>query len=407
MLSRFNKTHLFLVFAIVSGLGIARAQEPGESDEDHGIVSRQDDEQEVAKRPCHNGFKIEPYLFATGDKILQVAWQYCDSVDSGFSDNIAAPVEVTLDKATSRRVRPRKTGKLWVADLPVDFCGDRSETVAYQVNGMRFPAQIERIPCPHSGQNAKFSLIADAQEGPEFVEMIARQIATFPGQAILSAGDLVQTGSSYADWIDYFNSMSLVGRSRVTFAAIGNHEYRSKPETNYWQDFFQKKPTEAYYSTWIGPVHLIVLNSGFEDDPSLIESQMPFLQNELAKPAAWKVVMLHHPPYSQGIAQIRHAPKKEHLILRERYIPLFDLYGVDLVLAGHTHVYERSKRNAIFYVTAGPAGGKMGLMGAENRYSQKAIRERTVSHFEANADELRMVTVDKNGEFVDSLRLVK
>lgn len=398
-----------VALAFVARAGLA--QELGYDFDDDKAVSHQTDVDETrATRPCRQGFQIAPYLFANDDQKIRVGWQYCDSIDPGFSNTTPAPVEVTeisADKVSSHTAKPRKSGKLWVADLPIAFCGDSSEKANYRVNGMAEPISITRVPCKNSNENAKFSLIADAQEGPEFVEMIAREIATFPGQAILSAGDLVQTGSNYNDWIDYFNSLSPVGGSRVTFSAIGNHEYRSDADTNYWEEFFLKKATNAYYSTWIGSVHLIVLNSGFEDDPTLIDSQIPFLKEELAKPAQWKIVMMHHPAYSQGVAQVKFAPKKEHLILRKLYVPLFELFNVDLVLAGHTHLYERSKKESVIYVNAGPAGGKMGLIATDNPYGVVVLRERTVTHFEVSSKELRMMTIDKVGHFVDSIRLKK
>jgi predicted phosphodiesterase len=149
----------------------------------------------------------------------------------------------------------------------------------------------------------------------------------------------------------------------------------------------------------------MVLNSNFEDDKTLVEPELAWLQNELSRPAQWKVVMFHHSPYSKGFFDGPAAIRKEHIILRDRFVPLFETYGVDLVLTGHTHIFERSVKNGIQYLVAGPAGGKMGVYGASNPYSIHSYRERTVTHFEANDQALRSVTLSIHGEILDDFMI--
>ena len=57
--------------------------------------------------------------------------------------------------------------------------------------------------------------------------------------------------------------------------------------------------------------------------------------------AHWIVVMLHHPPYTKG----NHDSdvKQNEIRVREKFVPLFEAAGVDLVLSGHSHSYERSR----------------------------------------------------------------
>src|SRR6185503_1945479 len=54
----------------------------------------------------------------------------------------------------------------------------------------------------------------------------------------------------------------------------------------------------------------------------------------------WLVVFLHHPPYSRGTHDSTQEP--DLIRLHDDLVPLFESQGVDLVLAGHSHVYERS-----------------------------------------------------------------
>ncbi len=104
--------------------------------------------------------------------------------------------------------------------------------------------------------------------------------------------------------------------------------------------------TEAYYAVNYGNVHFVSLDSyGYDEgkypfsDPN--SPQYKWLDKDLAaNTSLWTIVFFHHPPYtkrshdSDGEAELR--------IIREALVPLFDKHKVDLVLNGHSHVYERS-----------------------------------------------------------------
>jgi hypothetical protein len=65
--------------------------------------------------------------------------------------------------------------------------------------------------------------------------------------------------------------------------------------------------------------------------------------------ATWKIASLHPPPYSAG----RHGSSTS---VRAAFEPLFDEYGVQLVLSGHDHDYQRSEPMAgTAYVVSGAA----------------------------------------------------
>ncbi|MEZ0485468.1 metallophosphoesterase [Fibrella aquatica] len=104
--------------------------------------------------------------------------------------------------------------------------------------------------------------------------------------------------------------------------------------------------SSAYYAVDYGPVHLISLDSfGNEAGKHRLwdttGTQVQWLKRDLAankKP--WTIIFFHHPPYSQGS---RNSDTEQDLILnRERLTPIFERYNVDLVMSGHSHVYERT-----------------------------------------------------------------
>jgi hypothetical protein len=346
-------------------------------------------------------FLISPYLFLIEGSRIGVAWQYLDS-QSPLENQ---PVRFFSDQGVETAVPTVEDHGIHFAVLPIGHCGFGSKA-AYQVAGQRAPRVIDEIPCAQRGSRARFSFIADTQGGPERVN--TNQILDFPGSLVIYGGDLVEHGSVFLEWIQFFGSLTPLNRQRVMVPVVGNHEYRSDNAVPYWKRFFRTRAEEAFYSINIGPAQIIVLNSNFEDDPSLIHRQLRWLEHELQTKSPWKIVTFHHPAYSVGLATNPLSARKEHIQLRKYYLPLFEAYKVDLVLNGHTHLFERAYKDGVNYIIAGPGGGKLGPRGAKNPFSIKhSFRKRTVTHIEATETRLRALTLDRDGEKLDELILRK
>lgn len=102
--------------------------------------------------------------------------------------------------------------------------------------------------------------------------------------------------------------------------------------------------SEAYYSIDHGLAHIVCLDSEDTDtDPTA--PMATWLVADLAAARAagqqWLLAFWHHPPYSKG----SHDSDTEHslIAMREVFLPILEGAGVDLVMTGHSHVYERSK----------------------------------------------------------------
>ena len=97
----------------------------------------------------------------------------------------------------------------------------------------------------------------------------------------------------------------------------------------------------------IGDVLFIGLDSNRADEPEqgVARSDVP------TRPRRWKIVAIHHSPYSAGY-------QGSSTSVRKNFVPLFERYGVQLVLSGHDHDYQRSKPiNGVTYVVSGAAAG--------------------------------------------------
>jgi hypothetical protein len=98
--------------------------------------------------------------------------------------------------------------------------------------------------------------------------------------------------------------------------------------------------TEAYYSFDYGNIHFVNLES-YETDRSPGGAMLTWLANDLAaNDKEWVVAFWHHPPYTKG----SHDSDTEGRLIdmRQNALPILESHGVDLVLSGHSHSYERS-----------------------------------------------------------------
>jgi hypothetical protein len=139
-------------------------------------------------------------------------------------------------------------------------------------------------------------------------------------------------------------------RKSVLFPTRGNHETATRGGVP-WHFLNHTMPTrgeaggvasgtEAYYAFDHGNIHFICLDS-FSSSRSSSGAMATWLRSDLeANSQTWTIAYWHHPPYSKGSHD---SDEEEELIeMRERFNPILEEGGVDLVLNGHSHAYERS-----------------------------------------------------------------
>lgn len=164
----------------------------------------------------------------------------------------------------------------------------------------------------------------------------------------------------------------------VLWPAFGNHDGRSadsNTESGVFYDIFSlprnaeagghASGTEAYYSWDYGNIHFICLNS-HDIDRASEGPMLTWLQNDLNNNTLdWTIAFWHHPPYSKGSHD---SDNETQLIeMRENALPILESGGVDVVLAGHSHSYERSFLIDGHYDVSSTLTGSMILDGGDGR----------------------------------------
>jgi len=169
---------------------------------------------------------------------------------------------------------------------------------------------------------------------------------------IVHAGDLVNKGSADALWGEWHRAAGWINGSVSAFPSPGNHEYSGSPTlTAHWQKQFTlprngvRGLEESNYYLDIQGVRMISLNSNEK-----LQEQAAWLDKVLAENSSrWVLVTFHHPIFSTK-------GNRDNPELRELLQPIFDKYGVDMVLTGHDHAYGRTNVVTGTNVQAGKAG---------------------------------------------------
>lgn len=143
-----------------------------------------------------------------------------------------------------------------------------------------------------------------------------------------------------------------------------------------------------WYASTVGDVLFVGLDSTDAENPA----QLAWLDATLATNSTrWVIAAMHHPPFSAGV----HGSNED---TRDSFVPLFERYGVDLVLAGHDHDYQRSVPiGGITYVVSG-AGSKVRATGSASFTAASAA----VLHFVdigVWSDRLEVTAISFEGAF--------
>jgi tartrate-resistant acid phosphatase type 5 len=156
-------------------------------------------------------------------------------------------------------------------------------------------------------------------------------------------------GQYYHDYIQpYVGSYGNGADTNRFFPCLGNHDWvtaKAQPYLNY----FKLPGNERYYDYTKGSIHFFVLDAdpSEPDGVSKTSVQAVWLKNKLANSTEkWKIVYFHQSPYCSDAV---HGD--------EPYMQWpFKTWGADIVLSGHSHIYERVIRDSFPYLVNGLGG---------------------------------------------------
>jgi hypothetical protein len=146
-----------------------------------------------------------------------------------------------------------------------------------------------------------------------------------------------------------FDMYPMLLRQTPLWSALGNHDLLAR-DLAYFQIFSLPgggesgglpSGTERYYSFDHANIHFVALDSTLPPDGSVSGDMLTWLRSDLSLTRQeWLVAFFHHPPYSKG--EHDSDVEREQIEIRGNALPILEEFGVDVVLTGHSHSYERT-----------------------------------------------------------------
>jgi calcineurin-like phosphoesterase family protein len=335
-------------------------------------------------------FIVEPYLQQVTDTSFSVLWETSGSAkgmilwgEAEFNvlkPNLREKAEENVDQYFHRiMVKGVKPGGAYFYKVvTVSRAGD---TIASPITPINIP--------DYSKMPISFAVIGDTQFehkqeiwGP-LSELIFQERPSF----VIHVGDLVGYGPNKSDWVnEFFKPARNLLRFYPLYPTLGNHEQNSE----WYFRYFDLPEPEWFYTIKKGNVLFIFADTHRDILPG--SEQYDRLEKVLASAQEeWKIMVHHHPVYvsEEGFYGNTWYQKAVHGDPNEIHLKkLYEMYGVDLVLNGHAHFYERTwpiandsinTQNGVTYITTG--GGNSRLSKFAVNKSWYDARTRVLNHF--------------------------
>ena len=358
-----------------------------------------------------------PYLQGPSSNVMTIKWEA--PLDGGavlrYGLNGKLDQEMTLKPARSQTVHTANSA------TDTDQSGaNTNETTVYlyeaaltnlrpasvytysaELGSVRTPPKKFRT-LPADESKVTFIAYGDVRTNPKTHSAVVANFKRYSPDFILHTGDLVASGPRYELWSkEFFGPLANVLDEVPILPSIGNHEGDGK---NYL--FYLQLPGKGrWYSSDLGPVHVLALDFHYEKDS---DEQFAFAREDLKKSKApWKIVYLHYPVFNIGGHNTAWG--------NSTYLPLFHRAKVDLVVSGHSHIYERFRPIAgregadawpITHITTGGGGAPLAPT-----YPHPALASNYMTNhfvlFEATATTLRGRAIAINNSVLDTFELKK
>lgn len=296
-----------------------------------------------------------PYLQQESDRGVVIRWRTRD-VRSGVVRYGESPQH--LDRVACE-AQPSLDHGVWLGGLPAGSrwyynVGDESGVLA----GGDESHQFTLSPPRGKAVDTRIWVLGDPGSANRHQYAVRDSFYQFTGQRgcdlILMLGDnAYEEGTDKQYQAAVFDAYAKVLPSVPLWPALGNHDTAQRTEYHDHYPYFDiftlptrgevggvPSGTEHYYSFDRGNIHFVCLDS-MTADRSAKGPMATWLRKDLAaNQSTWLIAYWHHAPFSKG----SHDSDKEVELMemRQNFLPMLEDAGVDLLLFGHSHAYERS-----------------------------------------------------------------
>jgi acid phosphatase type 7 len=268
----------------------------------------------------------------------------------------------------------------------------------YLVNRLWFPSRPGGAPITREQGSWTFAVVGDYGQYTPSQQVVATNIARSGVRLIVTTGDNEQSDGTEADFQRHWDPVwGPLSRQFPVFPSVGNHDGIGPEGLTAYHRRFPHLDGARYYSHVQGDVHFIALDTNMSLLPG--SQQLRWLDQQLASSRSkFRVVYMHHPLITQlGANSSR---------LLHDLGPILRRHGVQLVLTGHEHWYERSQIAGLTHVVVGNGGSTV----APFPFFQapwSAFRDARYGHLEIEVQSGRLVgrMITRDGTVVDTFEV--
>jgi predicted phosphodiesterase len=278
----------------------------------------------------------------------------------------------------------------------------------YEVRGPGLAPTGGRFTTPPAGfAPFRFVIYGDTRSDESTHAAIVRAIRGEGAEFVVHTGDLIEDGRREAQWQTFFEIERDLLRDVPFVPVIGNHEIIRRGTTGIdnFRRYVHCEPAsprpELDYTLAYGSVRLVVANA--YDDWTLPEMR-DWLAGQLSQarrevPEGFVIVAMHWGLCSCG-------PHGENRMMRAAGIDeLFRRHGVDLLLSGHDHLYERGEDHGLRYVVTGGGGAPVYRVTRPREYALVTASEHHYVRADVDRDGIVLTAVRPDGSVLDRCTL--
>ena len=270
--------------------------------------------------------------------------------------------------------------------------------------GVAMQGALTTAPKDDSPEPFRFLIYGDNRSDEAAHQAVVRAMVPVKTDFLVHTGDFVENGRVASQWQTFFDIEEPLLRDRCLFSAVGNHEIFDGGGVLYTKYFGPgDPPTELDGTQRWGNTRFFFLNSLVQykagADREWLERVLKAADDEPG--LVWRIVVMHHNIWSSG-------PHGDNLYLRDAGIPaLFRAHKIDLLLAGHDHIYERGIDDHVAYVVTGGGGAPTYRIKTPKASARKleSVRHFVVATIDKDRIALEAIRVD--GSTIEKCGLTK
>lgn len=343
-----------------------------------------------------------------------LVWPYVQEIKDAYIVKCLLPganavqLRYIYDRETPLEIQPsQRDGDLYEFEIPKKA----GQNLVYSIsqNGSWLDSFWLKLASPDS--TLQFGIWADSQGGWKVFEALSQQMFAKNMAFTVGVGDLTPNGRDTCQWKHLIQAMGKKAAEVPTYFIPGNHDYDDYYDDLIPHNFQHYIRKDNFFSWTAGDAIFLALDPNETFPIGIKGEQMRWLKKELRskawKNARWRFLFIHQPPYSQGWEGY-----SGDAFIRDFVEQHAEKHGIDFVISGHSHCYERlskqfGQQSTHFFIVGGAGGGLEEASNSASPQMEVVIKKHHYGVVKVNQGRVEIVIYGLEGEILDTFSAEK